>query len=195
MHRLIAGLILLLAGLSPALAQRVVPPADTINCAFNTSPSVVTTGQLVRVQCDSNGRLIMSPATAGTENVTIVGPTTGGAFPIAATPITASATGTTAATTATLAAAAAKTTYICGFVITANATALSVAGVATITGTISGTLSFLQSVLAATVGDSVLQQTFTPCVPGSAVNTAIAVNSAAAGTGGNTIVSTWGYQQ
>lgn len=56
------GIVLLFLGLaSPALAQQVVPPADTINCAFNTVIPTVSTGQMVRVQCDSSGRFILAP--------------------------------------------------------------------------------------------------------------------------------------
>lgn len=67
MRNLIAGLIVAL-GLtaSPAVAQRVVPPAVTTNCAFNTSPPTVTSGQMVMIQCDSSGRLILSPSGSST---------------------------------------------------------------------------------------------------------------------------------
>jgi hypothetical protein len=113
-------------------------------------------------------------------------------YPAGAIPITATNTGTTAVTTATLAANVTKTTFLCGFTIQADATA-AIAGAATVTGTISGALNFLQSVGAATVAGS-LSQTFSPCIPGSAINTGIAINSAAAGVGGVTAVSAWGYQ-
>src|SRR6478672_9816038 len=97
--------------------------------------------------------------------------------PIGATMITASAIGTTGVTTATLPAAAGVTTYICGFSIDANATT-AVFGNATITGTISGTMNFTQPVgTAPAVGT--LNRIFSPCIPGSAINTAIAVNSIA----------------
>jgi hypothetical protein len=36
---------------------------------------------------------------------------------------------------------------------------------------------------------------FTPCVPGSATNTAIVATSAAPGTGGVVSTTAWGYQQ
>jgi hypothetical protein len=109
-------------------------------------------------------------------------------------PETASATGTTAATTATLATAAATTTYICGFSIRANATAAAT-GNATVTGTITGTLNFTQWTAPLASGLGVTEETFTPCIPASAVNTSIAVVSAAPGTGGVVSVSAWGYQQ
>lgn len=106
--------------------------------------------------------------------------------------ITASATGTTAAVAATLTGAAGKTTYICGFNIGADATA-AVSGTATVAGTISGTMNFLQEA-GAGAAVAVTSQTFSPCIPASATNTAITVTSIAAGTGGATSVSAWGYQ-
>lgn len=114
-------------------------------------------------------------------------------YPIGAVPETISATGTTAATTATLAAAAGKTTYICGFRIIANATAAAT-GNATITGTITGTLNFTQwtAPLASNVGN--IGSDFSKCIPASAANTAIAVVSAAPGSGGTVSVSAWGFQ-
>src|SRR5262249_9591302 len=108
------------------------------------------------------------------------------------TQITASATGTTAATTATLAAVAGKTTFICGFSINSTATAGAV-GNATVTGTVTGTLNY-EMATAATPAVAITQQNFTPCVPASAVNTAIAVVSAAPGTGGVISVTAYGYQ-
>lgn len=109
------------------------------------------------------------------------------------TAVTATATGTTGATAATLAAVAGVTNFVCGFTITADATALAV-GTATLSGTVSGSLNYLQTILAATSGTSVLPQNFNPCIPASAANTAITITSAAAGTGGNTIVNIWGYR-
>lgn len=114
-------------------------------------------------------------------------------LPARAIPITASAVGTTAATTATLAAATSQVTYLCGFAIRANATA-AVTGNATVTGTVTGTLNFTQWTAPAASGIGVVEETFSPCVPGSAINTGIAVISAAPGTGGVVSVTAWGYQ-
>lgn len=107
------------------------------------------------------------------------------------TTITATGAGTTAATTATLAAATGKTTYICGFVITASATSAT-AGLATVATVVGGnTLTFGE-----TVGTTPVQlaENFSPCIPANATNTGITVTSAAAGTGGVTNVSAWGFQ-
>lgn len=370
MKNAIAGLFLFLASLSPALAQQVVPPADTANCAFNTSPPTIASGNMIRIQCDAQGRLILSSsttlgllnpqvlstpqsyipgslqpvgldiqgglipatglrvspvscasacttfnngtpgssangvlwttstwpyntisvditsaavattvtyeisndspgncaasttwtgisgnisssvsiirvATSGAAGIYIfnAGPaacfrarvsayssgtiTVGGyltnnppesktatingaagastpagaaqAVPVSVNPypagsiaITASNTGTTGATTATLAASATLHTYVCGFTITADATT-ALAGVATVTGTVTGTLNYIQNVGSATSAGS-LTQTFSPCIPSSAINTSIAINSVAAGVAGNTAVTAWGFQ-
>lgn len=127
---------------------------------------------------DGAGNLTTTPSTSG--------------FPSGATPITASATGTTLATVATLAGVSGKTTYIAGFTISAAATA-AVAGAATVAGTVTGSLSYYQGVGTAAV-PQVLSQNFNPPIPASAANTAITVTSAAAGVGGNTAVTAWGYQ-
>lgn len=110
------------------------------------------------------------------------------------TPVNVGVTGTTAATTATLAGVASKTTYICGYTIDADATAATVVN-ATVTGLISGTITRRQGVGAVAAGTVSTYQNYNPCLPASAANTAISVVSGAAGTGGNTAVSAWGYQQ
>lgn len=121
------------------------------------------------------------------------------AYPSGSTPVTSSATGTTGAITATLAAAAAKTTYICGFFFTGtNATAANPATNLTITGTLGGTLNFGFPTLAlgATIPNPTpIDEEFYPCVPGSAVNTAIVVNGPALGAGATLVtVTAWGFQ-
>lgn len=113
-------------------------------------------------------------------------------YPAGATPVTASATGTTAATTATLPAVAANYNFICGFAIRANATAAATAN-STVTGTISGTLNFTQWTAPLASGVGITEERFSPCIPASAVNTGIAVVSAAPGSGGVVSVSAWGY--
>ena len=116
------------------------------------------------------------------------------AYPAGATAITASATGTTAATTATLAGASGKTTYICGYSIRANATSAATV-TNTITGVITATLSSIMWIAPAASGLGVDEQIFSPCIPASGTNQAIAIVSGAPGTGGNVSAKGWGYQQ
>jgi hypothetical protein len=116
------------------------------------------------------------------------------AYPVGATPLTASATGTTGATTATLAGTGAKTTYICSLSVRANATA-NANVTNTVTGVITGTLSRAMWIPANTAGLGVDEQIYTPCVPASGTNQAIAVVSGAPGTGGVVTVNATGYQQ
>ena len=105
-------------------------------------------------------------------------------------PVTASATGTNAAATATIPAVASRTAYLCGFSIRSSGTAA--AATATVTGTISGTLNFLQGT-PATPAVGVVEPNFgSICIAASAPNTAIAVVSATPGTGTVT-VSAWGF--
>lgn len=65
MKRLLLTLFFSLC-ISSTWAQRVLPPESTINCAFNTSPPTVLSGQMVMIQCDAQGRLILSPSGGGT---------------------------------------------------------------------------------------------------------------------------------
>lgn len=131
--------------------------------------------------------------TTSNTSLATIASNTAGPYPNGATPITASATGTTAATTATLAANVSLHTYICGFSIRANATAAATAD-STVTGTVTGTLHFTQWTAPNASGIGLTEMIFSPCVISSATNTAIAVISAAPGTGGVVSVTAWGFQ-
>jgi hypothetical protein len=183
----LSAAVLFLFGLASAALAQQSPGVSPVQCAFNTALPTIATGNFGYVQCDTNGRFIITGA------VTATSPATGGGFPTGAIATTNTGTGTTGATIATLAAVAAKFTYICGFTISSDATA-AIAGTATVVGTVGGTMSYIQNVGSATAA-GVLSQTFAPCIPSSAVNTAIVITSVAAGTGGNTAVTAWGYQQ
>jgi len=116
-------------------------------------------------------------------------------YPTGSTPITCNGTGTTAATTCTLAAAANKFTFLCGAYISADATAATAAS-GSIVGVIGGTMPFRQSVAAVAAGTAFTALPIgSVCIQGAAVNTAIVITSAAAGTGGNTLMGGWGYLQ
>ena len=147
-----------------------------IGGVYSSTPPTLTDGQQVALQLGSHGHLLMGNA----------------GYPGGATPITISATGTTGATTATLATGASVTTYLCGFSIRANATAAATAN-STVTGTITGTLNYTQWTAPNASGIGITEQIFTPCIPASAVNTGIAVISAAPGTGGVVSVTAWGF--
>jgi hypothetical protein len=100
-------------------------------------------------------------------------------------------TGTTGAVVGTLAAAAAKTTYICGFDVSAIGGTAAV-GPIVVAGLKGGSFTYY---LASTAAGNLLGRTFTPCLPASAVNTAITVTTTADGTASNVGVNSYGYQQ
>jgi hypothetical protein len=196
--------------ISPASGGVRIDLKDT---AANTNPFLVNPGTAanwgVQTQGSStsgqSGNLVQGAVTtaAPTDTTAQTAPlslNTAGAlriirtetYPDGATPLTASATGTTAATTATLTPVGTTTMYICGFSIRANATAAAT-GNATTTGTITGTLNWTQWTAPLASGVGVTEEIFTPCVPGSSTTTAIAVVSAAPGTGGTVSVTSWGY--
>lgn len=116
-------------------------------------------------------------------------------LPVSATVISASTTGTTAATTATLTPSSGKTIFLCGFSIRANATSAAT-GNATITGLGSGTLNFTQFTAPLASGIGVIESPVgSQCTAASGADQAVAVISAAPGTGGTVSVSAWGYQK
>lgn len=133
-----------------------------------------------------------SLALFGTDAPGLVRPTS--QYPFGSVPETISATGTTTAFSATLPVGTAiQTVYICGVEIDAAATAGTVVP-ATIAGTVSGTLNFLEGVsTTASAGNGRNLYLFDPCIPASAVNTAIVVNAGAAGAAGIASISVWGY--
>jgi hypothetical protein len=103
--------------------------------------------------------------------------------------ITGNAAGTTGAVVGTLAGVPNKTTYICGFSVSAAGTA-SVSPI-TIAGIVGSSMVF-QGLSA---GVSPMEETFYPCVPASAPNTAITITTTADGTASAVNVNSWGFQQ
>jgi hypothetical protein len=112
-------------------------------------------------------------------------------LPVGATAITGNSTGTTGAVVGTLAGVASKTTYICGFSVSAIGGTAAV-GPITIANTITASLIYE---LASTAGGVTLAQNFTPCIPATGTNTAITTTTTADGTASAVAVNSWGYQQ
>lgn len=192
----IAGTISLPTGASTS-ANQSTEIASLATIATNTGAAIPAGTALIgKVGFDqttpgtTNGVQVNAALPAGTNTIGTVGQLT---YPVGATPLTASATGTTAATTATLAGTTGKTTYVCGYSIRANATA-NTNVTNTLTGVISGTMSSIMWVPANTAGLGVDEQIFSPCIPASTTNTGIAAVSGAPGTGGLVSSKIWGYQ-
>lgn len=118
-------------------------------------------------------------------------PVAGGSEPASAIPITGNATGTTGAVVGTLAAVSGKTTNICGFNVSAIGGTAAV-GPITIANLITASMVYE---LASSVAGNSVTQTFTPCIPASASNTAITITTTADGTASAVAVNSWGYQQ
>lgn len=117
-------------------------------------------------------------------------PVAPGPAPAGSTFITGNATGTTGAVVGTLAGVSAKTTYICGFSVSAIGGTAAV-GPITIAGTVTASLVYQ---LASSASGSQLTQSFSPCIPASATNTAITVTTTADGTASAVAVNSWGFQ-
>ena len=119
------------------------------------------------------------------------------AYPIGATPITASSGNVAAgAAVATLAKLATKTTYITGFEITSSGATVGLVVNPTVVGTITGTLTYVYTAVAgALLANSPLIVIFNPPIPSSAVNTDIVVTLPSLGIGNtNACVVAHGYQ-
>src|SRR5215469_5225342 len=106
--------------------------------------------------------------------------------------ITGNAAGSTAAVVGTLAARAGVTTYICGFNVSAIGGTATV-GPITVAGLV-GNSQVYQVPVNSAAGAIVVSQTFNPCIPASAANTAITVTTTADGTATAVNVNSWGYQ-
>lgn len=136
------------------------------------------------------------PVTTGTAGVSIpAGVSIQSQFPVstsgvAAVPISGNGTGTTGAVVGTLAAAAGKKTYICGFAVSAAGSAA--VGPITIAGLVGS--SQVYQATASSTGGVVAQATFTPCIPSSAVNTAITITTTADASATGVDVNSWGFQ-
>lgn len=144
--------------------------------ACGTPPQTYSVGQQVPETIDTKGNLCLSAA---------------GSSGVSGTPITGNATGSTGAVVGTLAAAVGKTTYICGFDVSAIGGTAAV-GPVTIAGLTGSSMVYQLSSTAAGV---TLQKTFTPCIPASAQNTAVTITTTADGTATAVDVNSWGYQQ
>lgn len=117
---------------------------------------------------------------------------TGSAFPVnpatgaAATPKNGVGSGTTGAVSASLSATSNLTNYLCSFSVSAAGTGSDAP--ITVTGLLGGTLTYQQ----AAVGTPLIRS-FAPCIPASAVNTAITVTTTADATATAVNVDVQGY--
>jgi hypothetical protein len=111
-------------------------------------------------------------------------------YPYGAIPITGNGAGTTGAVVGTLAAAAGRTTYICGFNVSAIG-GTAVVGPVTVAGLVGSSMVFQLSSLAAGANFS---QAFVPAIPASAANTAITITTTGDGSASAVDVNSWGYQ-
>lgn len=112
-------------------------------------------------------------------------------LPLGATAITGNGTGTTGAVVGTLTAKAGVTNYLCTLDVSALGGTATIAPI-TVAGLLGGSFTYQ---LASTATGNTLSRTFTPCVPASAVNTAITATTSADGTASGVDVNLSGFQQ
>src|SRR5216684_5542313 len=159
----------------------------------STAPVATDTSGVVALNPNSPGII----ATGGSTTALSVPINLNSQYPVnsvttAPTAITGNATGSTGAVVGTLAAAASKTTFICGFNVstiggTAPSSPITVAGLI-------GSSQVYQTPINAAAGQILITQNFNPCIPASAVNTAITITTTAAAAATAVDVNSWGYQ-
>lgn len=117
-------------------------------------------------------------------------PVTSVGIPAAGTIISGNSTGSTGAVVGTLAGAAAKTTYINGFTVSAIGGTAPI-GPITVAGLVTASQVYYLNSSAAGV---TLVVNFQAPIPASAVNTPITVTTTADGTATAVSVNSWGFQ-
>ena len=171
---------------APARAQTVFPtPQQNQNAPGMVNMCPTLNG--VYVPCGQPGALPF-PVTLVPGGPILVSKSV---YPLNSTPITGNSTGTTGAVVGTLAAAPGRTTYICGLNVSALGGTATIAPI-TIAGLVGS--SMVVQMASAAAGNT-LAIPFNPCVPASAVNTAITITTTADGTASAVDVNSWGFQQ
>lgn len=198
-----------------------VPGSTWIDISFQQGVRLVsnlTAQNLILVRCSDNiyvpnslnlstlggsfitlGQKVMAnslPVVVASDQSTIPTSNTSFPYPTGATPITgASGNVANATATATLVGVAARTTYISGFEITGTGATAALIVLPTVTGVVTGTLTYVYTFVAgATTQNQSLIVEFPEPIPSSAVNTNIAVSCPASGAGGtNNTVNAHGY--
>lgn len=178
-----------LCALMPMVVLAQSPNTDTY---FYTPGGGGVNGALGMCLNTSNKAVPCSAANVVPSPVAITPYPVNAATQVSATPIAGNASGTTGAVVGTLAGAASKTTYICGFNVQALGTANTV-GPVTVAGLIGSSQVYQASTLAAGVAQQI-GQSFSPCIPASAANTAITITTTAAAGATAVNVNSWGYQ-
>lgn len=183
LSKLLLGGLLLLAAVGPA---------------YDQSSGRSAGGQTVPGQApfcftgvtNADGTLAVVPCNAANPLPVAIGSAAPGTAPVGVTMITGNGTGTTGAVTGTLAGTALKTTYICGFAISAIGGTATI-GPITIANTLTSNMIYHAASSAAGTN---FTQTFSPCIPATAANTAITVTTTANGTATAVDVNSWGFQ-
>ena len=184
MRKIVAALLLLLA--FPARAQS--PNSDTY---FYTPGGSGVNGAIGMCLNTSNKAVPCSAANVQPSPVAVAPYPFNAATAVSAVPVSGNATGTTSAVVGTLANAGGKTTYICGFNVQAIGGTAAV-GPITIAGLTGSSQVYQGSSSAA--GGTVASAQFNPCIPASAVNTAITITTTAAAGATAVDVNSWGFQ-
>ncbi len=173
-------------------ANQSVNLAQVAGATTPVGSGVMATAPRIAIATDSPGIITLGGVTTATSVSYILN----SQYPVnsvttAPTPKTGNATGSTGAVVGTLAAVASVTNFICGFNVSAIGGTAAV-GPVTIAGLIGSSQVYQAN--SSIAGGVALSANFNPCIPASAVNTAITVTTTADGTATAVDVNSWGYQ-
>lgn len=189
MHRRLAislGLAAFLAASSAfgQTGQSTVFPVQTPGVNAPGSVDMCTNSSGIAVPCSDLSPLSVRVSSQPDQNAP---------YPTGAIPITGNAAGSTGAVIGTLAAAQGKTTFMCGFSVSAIGGTAAV-GPITIAG-ITGSAPQVYQGSSSAAGGTVASGQFWPCIPAPTLNTAITITTTADGTASAVDVNSWGFQR
>lgn len=148
------------------------------------------------VKSDAQLSSINTALTSVNTNLNTLNTTTNSIYPVGATPITSSSGNVAnAPAVATFPAVPGKTNYVESITMNGGGATAAAIVSATLTGAISGTMTFTYGVVAGpTAANTPRQFSFSPPIPASAVNTALTLTLPALGAGNtNATVNMVGY--
>lgn len=178
-----------LVAISLGLAAVCAAGLALAQTSFPTNQTGINANGVVEM-CVDNGNRAVPCSELNPRSVRIVGGNAVTPYPTGAIPITGIGVGTTGAVVGTLAAMGSKTTYICGFDVSALGGTAAV-GPIVVAGLNGGSFTYQFSSTAAGV---TLNRAYWPCIPAATPGLAITVTTTADGTASAVDVNAWGFQ-
>lgn len=182
--------------LGPLQQVAITTAAPTYTTAQTSPQSADIHGAARTLNMDASGNPLDATLTVPTAQIGPYPGTNTAGVVTAAAPITCSSGNVANGTVAcTLSGASSKTTYIQGMMMTSDGATVALGVTCTITGMVSGTMTFTYEYGVITAQNNPLVVNFGPGVPASTTNTSLVLSCPASGAGGaHAAISAWGYQ-